>query len=81
MSAYNAEKLIVDPQEAVKISGFMDAFFMHRDVFDLFWELHKLIPYKDIMGSERVRMARIAGALWTAGRIQGIREERERRRR
>lgn len=80
MAVYTVKRLAVDAKEAVEISKHMDVNVTFYDLFDLFREVHKLIPCTENMGTGRIHPSLICAAIWTAGRVHGIREERARRR-
>lgn len=80
MAAYHIEKIILSPAEAVRISRHMSMSTGFKLIPAYFRAVAEAIPYEPVMGSEAVREAEILMSFWTAGRIQGIREERQRRR-
>lgn len=80
MAAYTTDKLLIKAEEAVEISKHLDINVTFYDLFDLFREVHKLIPCTESMGTGHIHPSLICAAIWTAGRVHGIREERARRR-
>ena len=80
MAAYHIEKTAISPAEAARIGRHMSMSTGFKLIPTFFRAVVEAIPYEPVMGSEAVREAEILMAFWTAGRIQGIREERQRRR-
>lgn len=79
MAAYHIENIAVSPSEAVRISQHMSASMCFKLIPAYYRAVAEAIPYETVMGSSAVHEAEILMAFWTAGRIQGIREERQRR--
>lgn len=79
MSTYHIEKTAITPADAVNIGWRMSTRTMFYVLPEFAKAVKDLIPYTPWMGSERVRHSVILAAIWAAGRVQGIREERERR--
>ena len=79
MAAYHIEKTAVTPAEAVRIGRHMSISTGFKLIPSFFRAVAEAIPYEPAMGSEAVREAEILMAFWTAGRVQGIREERAQR--
>lgn len=80
MSAYTPEKLSVTASEAIEASRRIGVLTKFGVIGKLVDDICNGIPYEPSMGSDWVRFRLIHAAIFTAGRIQGIREERERRR-
>ena len=80
MAAYHIEKTAVSPAEAVRIGRHMSMSTGFKLIPAYFRAVAEAIPYEPVMGSEDIRNAEILMTFWTAGRVQGIREERQRRR-
>lgn len=78
--AYHFDKLACTAQEAVDIAGHMSAQSTFYVLPAFVKELRVLAAAKLRAGSLRSYFACIDAAIFTAGRIQGIREERARQR-
>lgn len=80
--SYSIDSASIDPAEAIRICRkSMDASTYYVTMRKLWYDIRTLIPYNHkIMGSHCIHMAEITAAIYMAGRIQGIREERAKRR-
>lgn len=77
-SLHALERITVSMDEADKMLAHTPAGFVFLDVYRLYEELRKTTPFKPKDG-ERIRMVEIIAKVWLAGRLQGIRSERARR--
>lgn len=79
MRTYHIDKTAITPAEAIEIARHMSSYTGFYVLPEFAQAVADLTPYAAWMGSESVRNMQILMAIWSAGRVQGIREERERR--
>lgn len=81
MATYTIKKLRTTAQEAVRIAQQMPIPEVFNILPGFMNEITDCVVDEYSRDSMRVRYNIICAALWTAGRLHGVREERERRHR
>ncbi len=77
----NIDKLNISPKEAVMLGDFctVNDTVICNSIFEEFYDKHPKMQKPQIINENIYGLAWFLATVWNAGRVQGIREERKKR--